>query len=167
MRLSYQFNKARRILAGMDAGDLKRLRGICADIRTAEEDLLAAAAEKMHRCTSVCQGLCCRNVQLDAVIGLWDFVYILALEGASCQKIASCLEKETPFFSSDCIFLKGGVGPCIFPSNVRPEICVTAFCTDDTVVKKEIGRVKRNYLRLIRFVRLAPLRRWMRMGGGG
>jgi hypothetical protein len=162
--LTYQFQKAQRILAALPPGDRERVRGICEDIRTAEDGLLAAAGEKMHRCTTICRGLCCRNVQLDAVIGLWDFVYLLALNGAIAEQIAACLLKESPFFSSDCIFLENGVGPCIFPPNVRPEICITAFCTDDTPVKREIDCVKREYLRLIRFVRLSRLKTWFRLG---
>ncbi len=165
MRLGYQFEKARRILAGLGPGELERLRELCTGIRDAEGALLAAAGEKMHRCTAVCRGLCCRNVQLDAVIGLWDFVYILALEGANPQKMAACLAGERPFFSSDCIFLEDGVGPCIFPADVRPEICVTAFCTDDTPIRREIARVRRAYLKLIWRVRLAAFRKWA--GGGG
>jgi hypothetical protein len=158
MRLTYQFQKAQEILSGLSARDLGVLADKCRRIQDAENDLLAAAAEKMTRCTTACEGLCCRNVQIDAVIGVWDFVYILTLCPSVAPQAARCLKSETPFFSADCIFLADGVGPCIFPSAIRPEICITAFCTDDDPIKKEVQAVKNRYLKMIWFVRLARIR---------
>jgi len=162
MRLAYQFESARHILAGMAAGDLEMLTTACRRVQQAQAALLTAAAAEMRRCTTACRGLCCRNVQLDAVIGLWDFLYILVLSHELAPRIEECLQQETPFFSADCIFLSDGVGPCIFAPDIRPEVCITAFCTDDRPVKHEIDRVKRTYLKMIWFVRLARANARMR-----
>ena len=158
MRLAHQFETAKRLLEGMEARNLELLSTACRRVQQAQASLLTAAAAEMRRCTTVCRGLCCRNVQLDAVIGMWDFLYILVLSHELAPKIAECLRHETPFFSADCLFLADGTGPCIFAPDIRPEICITAFCTDDRPVKREIHQVKRAYLNMIWFARLAQIK---------
>ncbi len=95
----------------------------------------------MTRCIQRCGGICRRNLQLDLVIGHWDFVFMLASNPALKEKIEECLEKEAPFFTSDCIFLENGVGPCVFPPDARPEVCLVTFCDDTSPVKREIVAV--------------------------
>jgi hypothetical protein len=79
-------------------------------------------------------------------------VYILTVEPALDAAVARCLRQESPIFTSDCIFLESGVGPCIFPPDVRPEVCITSFCRGDEALKKEIRRVKTCFWKLGVFV---------------
>jgi hypothetical protein len=124
------------------------LAHLCLRIQDAERKLNAAAALRLEGCLKDCRGLCCRNLQLDAVFGIPDFVYILALMPALDSKIEACLRHEEPFFTSNCPFLDRGVGPCIFPTDLRPEVCITSFCRGDGAVRAEIRRVKIDFWKL-------------------
>jgi hypothetical protein len=126
-------------------------------VSRAEAALSRAAAPLLNRCTTVCQGLCCRNIVPDTLIDTMDFVFALSLDCTLENGIARHLEKEDPLYATDCIFLKDGIGPCIFPTTLRPQVCITTFCGDDREIKKEIARVKRAFFRLEWFVRL---RKW-------
>jgi hypothetical protein len=96
---------------------------------------------------------------LDAVFGIPDFVYILASTPALGAKIEECIRHEDPLFTSNCLFLERGVGPCIFPPDLRPEVCITSFCRGDDAIKAEIRRVKIDFWKLGVFLhfRKAPL----------
>jgi len=124
------------------------LARLCLRIQDAERKLNAAAALRLEGCLKDCRGLCCRNLQLDAVFGIPDFVYILALMPALDPKIEACLRHKDPFFTSNCPFLDRGVGPCIFPADLRPEVCITSFCRGDDAVRAEIRRVKIDFWKL-------------------
>jgi hypothetical protein len=87
-------------------------------------------------------------LDLEAVFGIPDFVYILTLEPTMAAGMAECLRREVPLFTSNCPFLKGGVGPCIFPPDVRPEVCITSFCRGDEALKPQIRRVKKCFWKL-------------------
>ncbi len=153
MGINYKFRKAEEIIRESDPDDLKKLRGICQEIQIAEEDLLLASEELMEKCRDGCEGLCCRNIHLDDIITLSDFVYILIVESQIKEKARKCLKKES-LFSSDCIFLKNGKGPCLFPVNSRPEKCIVTFCADETPIRKEIRRLASNFDKLSRFILL-------------
>lgn len=148
MGIKADFKAAERIIAGLRPGDRERLRAICRSIQEAETRLLARAAAGMDRCIAACQGLCCRNVQLEAVIGVWDLVYILTVAGEYRDRMAACLDQEIPFYAADCIFLADGVGPCILPENARAEVCLTTFCSCTEAIAGDIRRVKRSFYRL-------------------
>jgi hypothetical protein len=124
------------------------LERLCREIQAAERRLNAAAAGSLKGCLAECRGLCCRNLHLDAVFGVADFVYILHLAPALAEKTAACLENENPLFSSDCFFLADGVGPCLFPPDLRPELCITSFCRGDDPLGPEIRRVRRGFQKL-------------------
>jgi hypothetical protein len=124
------------------------LNALCRKIQAAERRLNEAAARRLKGCLEECRGLCCRNLQLDAVFGVPDFVYILATEPALDAAVARCLRHESLIFTSDCPFLENGVGPCIFPPDVRPEVCITSFCRGDEALKPEIRRVKTSFWKL-------------------
>ena len=149
MSLKYCYRKARTIVDNLPADGRRRIERIGKDIRQSERELLLAGEALMERCVGGCQGLCCRNIQPESLIHLWDFVYILSVRRDMGDRIAAHLEKEDPLFPADCIFLENGVGPCIFPPDVRPERCLTAFCFSADPIQKEIRQVK------IRFHRLA------------
>ncbi len=148
MSLKYSYKRARKIIDGLPPEGRDRIILVCRDIRQAQNALLRSAADLLPRCTDRCQGLCCRNIQEESLITFWDLFYILITEERLRAKIARHLENEDPLFPSDCVFLENGVGPCIFPSDVRPERCLTAFCFDADPVRKEIGRVRFAFHRL-------------------
>lgn len=158
MSLNYAFRRAVVLIDGMNAAERARLSDLCSRVRAAEEELTSAASRLLQDCGVRCRGICCRNLEMDAVIAYGDFVYIL--EGAAWlgDAIARNLEREEPFYTSNCPFLEGGVGPCIFPADLRPEVCVTSFCRDDAEVRAEIRRVRRCFRRLGWFLFLSGWR---------
>ena len=159
MSLQYKFRQARRYIDGLSGDDARRLKAICGEIQAAETDLRDGARNLLHRCTHGCEGLCCRNLDMDAVISQTDFVYLLTLAGELGDAMATCMKKEqqalsAAVFTFDCIFLKNGRGPCLFPENVRPSTCLITFCDDHAVVKKEIAQVKRRFFKLSAYIHL-------------
>ncbi len=151
MGLKYDFRKAEKIIGGMDRDDCNTLREICGKIREAENRLAVKANEELTKCAENCGGICCRNIQLQDIIDFYDFLYILTVENALKKDIPSCLKNES-IYSSDCIFLENGVGPCIFPQNARPRVCIMTFCGNDAPIKKEIAAVGLGFRRLCRFL---------------
>jgi len=158
MELNHSFKAARKRIERLDAHERTRLLEICAEIQRSQKALSAKAAPILHGCMVKCRGLCCRNIRPADIVTEWDLIYILAMAPQIEAAMAACLEKES-LFSADCIFLEGGVGPCIFPDNLRPERCVISFCRVEPSIEKEIGRVMGDFSRLIRFFKLLPLRR--------
>lgn len=157
MGLKYKFKKAQEIIERSGNKDLIAIKGICEEIQRSQNKLLEQAKDVLKYCNDRCRGLCCRNIYPDDIITLADFVYILAMknsvESSLRDEISECLKKET-LFSSSCIFLKKGEGPCIFPSDLRPEMCIISFCGGDTTIKKEINMVGSKFSKLIRFILL-------------
>jgi hypothetical protein len=149
--------RAEKILRHWPPGARPLLTGLCREIREAERGLNAAAALNLEGCLKGCRGLCCRNLDLGAVLGLEDFLYILCLEPGLKGAIAACTLREAPLFSADCLFLERGRGPCRFPPDLRPEVCITTFCRGEAAVKAEILRVRRGFRRLGRLRRLRRL----------
>ena len=165
------FEEAEGIIAGLRPVDRLTLCRICGEIQAAEADLLKQAEANMDRCIAACQGLCCRNIQLEAIIGVWDLVYILTVAPAYRDRMAACLENEIPFYAADCIFLENGVGPCLLPATARAEVCLTTFCSRTDAIDQEIRAVKRKFYKLGWFiatrrplVAFDRLRRWLVKG---
>ena len=154
MGIKADFVEAEKIIAGLRPGDRVKLRRICQEIQTAETNLLKQADQSMDHCIKSCEGLCCRNIQLEAIIGVWDLVYLLTMASDFRDQMAACLEKEIPFYAADCVFLENGVGPCIFPSAVRAEVCLTTFCSRTDSIEQEIRQVKRKFYKLGWFIAL-------------
>ena len=152
MGLEYKLKKAGKIVSSLNPGNLEEVRGICLEIRLAQENLLHAGEDILNYCQAVCQGLCCRRVELDMIISHWDFVFLMILHKSWEDRIADCLERCLTFFPSNCVFLENGVGPCIFPHDSKPEVCIVTFCGDASTVKKEIKEVKSKFLKLSRFI---------------
>lgn len=159
MSLSPRFHEALRILDALTEKERLSLAGLSRNISRSEAGLTAAAVPLLHRCTTVCKGLCCRNIVPDTLIDTTDFIFALSLDGALEKVIPVHLEKENPFYGTDCVFLEAGTGPCIFPGHLRPLICITAFCGNDHGIRKEIARVKWAFFRLEWFVRGLKIRR--------
>lgn len=162
MGIRYKFRKAEEIIRESEPDELKKLAEICERIRVAEENLLQASYELMEKCRDGCEGLCCRNIQLDDIITLSDFVYILMMAGQIRETARACLKNES-MFSADCIFLRNGTGPCIFPENSRPEKCIVTFCADETPIRKEIRQLASDFDRLSRFILLRKPRMLKKM----
>jgi hypothetical protein len=158
MSLNQKLHAAVRLLDHLPPEDRSDLQRICHAIRQAQAELLARAAHAMQRCLHNCGGLCCRNTQIDAIISHWDFVFILGLDPAWQAAMAACIADEAPYFTADCLFLKTQGGPCIFPSDVRPEVCITTFCSDTAAIREELRRVQRAFRRLRRFMLFRRLR---------
>lgn len=148
MSLRYYFTKAQKTLNRIASYDRAIIEKQCRSIQIAEEQLQAAGRSVFFRCYSGCEGLCCRNLDIDAVIGFSDFIYLLTVESKLKENISTCLENENRFFASDCVFLINGKGPCIFPPTSRPEVCITTFCTDVEPIKQEIRSVKSKFMKL-------------------
>jgi hypothetical protein len=157
MSLKYKFYRARKIIADLDPTGRSCLDRICRDVQAAEVDLQNAARPLLEICNNQCEGLCCRNIDPDSLISLGDMVYILALDADVSVKVQKALNKEKPFFTRNCIFLKNGVGPCMFRWDVRPEICITSFCFLETNIRKETARVKRRFFRLRLYIAFRKL----------
>jgi hypothetical protein len=164
MSLNYQFRQAQKIIRGLSSEDSKSLQKICREIQAAEKKLQEKSKNLMTRCIKKCGGICCKNVQSDLIISHWDFVFILTLKPSLENDLLKYLEKEQPFFTSDCIFLKNGAGPCIFPDDTRPEVCIVTFCDDTSPVKKEIVSVKRKFFKLTWFVLLRKIQKYIFFG---
>jgi hypothetical protein len=151
MSLNYEFKNAARTIARLSPEGHHALALICKDIQQAEHDLNQKASALLSRCITSCTGICCRNIRLDEIIGFYDFIYLLTIAGGMKDDMAACLKYES-LFSSNCLFLKNGNGPCMFPENARPRICITSFCFDDAPVKHQIRDVNRRFSELSRFV---------------
>ena len=162
MSLGYKFRTAERLLKQMQPGDEKGLLRICSRIRDAQALLLAAAGKQMARCIQRCEGICCRNIELDPIISHWDLVFILTLAPQMRPRIGDCLLREDPLYRTDCVFLENGKGPCIFPENVRPEVCVATFCLNDRSIRREIQQVTRTFRQLSWYVRWCTARARLR-----
>jgi len=152
MGIKADFEEAERIIAALRPADRVTLCKICDEIQAAEADLLKQAENNMDHCIKACEGLCCRNIQLEAIIGVWDLVYILTVADAFHDRMAACLENEIPFYAADCIFLENGVGPCLLPATARAEVCLTTFCSRTDAIDREIRRVKRKFYKLGWFI---------------
>ncbi len=162
MSLRYYFAKAQQTLERLAPYERAIIEKQCRSIRIAEERLQTAGRSAFLRCYCGCEGLCCRNLEIDAVIGFSDFIYLLTVERQLEESISTSLENEKSFFTADCIFLTDGKGPCIFPPTSRPEVCITTFCTDVESIKQEIRSVKSKFIKLNFYLHFLQLKIFFR-----
>jgi len=155
------FAQAEKFIRRLDPQERETLRKICADIQETEYRFLDAASREMDQCYSGCRGLCCRNINLDAIITEVDCVYIRTIEPSMREAIDSCLRRET-MFPADCIFLRNGEGPCIFPAASRPKVCLNTFCTDTTPIRREMRLLSSRFGRLSRFMFFCKMKMFIR-----
>ena len=154
MGIRYKIEKAEGTLRGLAESRRKRAGDICEHIRREQLALQKTGGPLFERCISGCEGLCCKNVIADELITFRDFFFILAASSLSAEDLLPLADKE-PLFNADCMFLKDGVGPCIFPDGIRPEKCVLSFCGDDRPIAGNIRSVHRGFARLHRFLLLS------------
>jgi len=149
MHVDYLFKKALKVLASLNEEEKSELETACLGIKSSQNDLLAAADGAMAICTETCRGLCCKNLDLDTVFTLWDFIYILSIVPEVKTSVAEHLAPwSTPSGPAPCPFLKNGDGPCLFPGDVKPELCAVTFCSTQDNFKKEIRRVSLGFFLL-------------------
>ena len=158
MSLAYKYRRAQHIIDGLNSETLKKLRNICKNIQQAEKQLKSVARDAFSYCYTQCQGLCCRNIQSDAILTLQDFVYALAMNPSLGEKIVPCLQNES-LYTADCLFLANGEGPCLFSPFLMPETCVNSFCSDHPGVNQEIRKVRAQFRRLYWFIQWQGIKR--------
>jgi hypothetical protein len=153
----YQYYRAVNTIAKLTPAQKEVLRWTCLEIARAEKALSESATPYLTRCHTICRGLCCRRVIIADLVHHSDFVLLLTLAGQLRERIEACLEQEDPLFPKDCIFLEKGTGPCIFPDDARPQICITAFCTEVPGARPGIRRVKRKFFKMEWYLRIWAL----------
>jgi len=151
MSLRYKFRRAETIIAAMSDGDRAALDRIGRSIQIAEENLPSAASDLLALCGRKCKGLCCRNVYPDDLITLTDAVLILSRAGSMGEAIFQCAQNES-LFSANCVFLKNGIGPCMFPSGTKPHKCIATFCGNIGPIRKELRTLRSRFNQLFRFI---------------
>jgi hypothetical protein len=151
MGIGYKIRKAHETLHKLPEKERLRVKKLCAGIQSEQLRLMVDGKALFQRCISGCEGLCCRNVIADELITFRDIFFILAASSLSAADLLPLADKEL-LFTADCMFLKNGVGPCIFPDGIRPEKCVLSFCGDDRPIAGNIRSVHRGFVQLHRFL---------------
>lgn len=151
MGIRYKIRKAETILQRLSSEERSGVEGICEGIKKEQLRLKKNGRSLFVRCIAGCEGLCCKNVIADELITLRDMIFILGASSLGPEDLLPLAEKES-LFTADCMFLKNGVGPCIFPDGIRPEKCVLSFCGDDRPIAENIRAVHRGFARLHRFL---------------
>jgi len=147
MGLSYKIRRADRFLEELNEADRSLLVRCCHEIQIAQEQLNQTCAEAFHDCISRCQGKCCKNIHAEDIVTTLDFLYILILNRDLLPQALECVADET-LFSADCPFLRGGVGPCLFAEDQKPERCVITFCSVVPSARRPVRRVRSAFTRL-------------------
>lgn len=152
MGLSHRYTWARQFLQRMSPSGRDELLTICRKIELAEKQLQLASVKIMQDCLSRCEGICCRNLDVRAIIGRYDFLLLATLHPELDARMTHHLAAEDPIFTQNCIFLTNGEGPCIFPEHARPQVCLTTFCQSERPIKNELQQVHQSFRQLQRFV---------------
>ncbi len=148
MGIRYLFSKALKICSSLSEHERDIVANRCLQIQDCQKKLLSSAQKAMHRCINICQGLCCRNLDLDNIFSLWDFIFILTLMPEYEHDIQKCLDRSALQYPAPCPFLKDNRGPCIFPDGVRAQICAITFCSEDKELKNPVQSVNLNFYKL-------------------
>jgi len=147
MGLSYKIRKADRFLKTLDEKERSALLNTCRKIQAAQARLNLTCADAFKACISRCQGKCCKNIHADDIITVLDCLYILTLNGDILPKALECAASEG-LFSADCLFLKDGLGPCLFADDQKPERCIVTFCSAVPSANPPVRRVRSAFTRL-------------------
>ena len=161
MQLAKKIDRAHDMLLGLGSADRNTVQCLCEDIKAAQTVLVRNALPMFAYCKDRCKGLCCRNISMETIITLVDMIFILAVDAFDRCRLRELAVHES-FFPSNCLFLRDGQGPCLFPENTKPERCILTFCVDVEPVSREIKAVKSSFSKLHRY---ALIRRpWVVMG---
>lgn len=153
MQLLYHIEKARKLVNSMAGDQARRLRHICREITVAQQRLNAEAEPYFVRCTQRCQGICCKNIHINEIVNILDLIYILTVKPELYPKLKASAANER-IFSADCLFLQNGAGPCLFPSDSKPERCILTFCEDTTSIRHATRAVRSKFSKLSRYTKL-------------
>ena len=151
MHIRQSIKKADRLINSLSGRDCTALQGICTQIQTAQNNLVQQAHAYFEICLQQCQGLCCRNIYVDSIVTLLDYIFILSLDSGIKAEILKAAKNQS-LFSADCIFLRDQVGPCLFAPTIKPERCIITFCSDCRPLNSEIKAIREAFSRLYRFM---------------
>jgi hypothetical protein len=161
MELHNKILKAQHFIESLSADEKTALMRICRDIQCAQDALNNGARSFFDACIGSCQGICCRNINVNDVVTQLDMIYVLSMKKKMAGQVTQCVGSES-LFTADCLFLENGIGPCIFPSNVKPERCIITFCDETLPIKREIKAVRSKFSKLSRFSKIKRPFLWMR-----
>ena len=153
MQILYAIEKAGRLIDRMTGPQRQALLAICGEIQVAQQRLNHAAKPYFLHCIRQCEGICCKNIHINEIVNILDFIYILTL-APDLQPVLKQLATKEGLFSADCFFLQDGVGPCVFPPDIKPERCILTFCSDTTPINRDIKWVRSRFSRLSRYTTL-------------
>lgn len=159
MQLLYTIDKTQRLLNNINGLKARRLAAICNEIVTAQERLNAVAGPYFDRCIRHCKGICCKNIRIHEIVNQLDILFILTAVPRLYPQLRACAANEG-LFSNDCLFLKDARGPCLFPSNMKPERCILTFCEDTSAIARHIRCVRTKFTRLSLHSKLRYPRYW-------
>lgn len=153
MQLLYHIEKARKLVNSMAGDQAQRMRHICREITAAQQRLNAEAEPYFVRCMQRCQGICCKNIHINEIVNILDLIYILTVKPGLYPTLKASAANER-IFSADCLFLQNGTGPCLFPSDIKPERCILTFCEDTTSIRHATRAVRSKFSKLSRYTKL-------------
>jgi hypothetical protein len=165
MGTRYLFEKAIKICQNFSHRDRVLVRNRCRAIQDAQGNLVAAAETAMFHCIENCRGICCKNLDIDSIFSLWDFIFILTLAPQLKDEMQKRLDGHTDLYLSPCPFLKDAVGPCMFPDRIKAQICVITFCANDATLKKPIQIVNLNFYKLCWLIQYLRIKRIVQKTG--
>lgn len=161
MELHHKIVKAQRIIESLKGKEEKTLLQICHDIQCAQDALNTGACSFFNACIQSCRGICCRNINVNDVVTDLDLIYVLSMKKKMADQVIRCAGSET-LYTADCLFLNKGIGPCIFPANVKPERCIITFCGETRPIRREIKAVRSNFSKLSRYTKIKRPFLWVR-----
>ena len=148
MSTLYLFKQAVKISQKFSQDNKVTVGNACRNIQNAQKELLLAAEKSMSRCRGICKGMCCKNLYIDSIFSLWDFIFILNILPHMQDEIRKRLESHLFLYSADCPFLKNKHGPCLFPASVKGQVCIVTFCGNDEHLKRPIKKVNHLFFKL-------------------
>ncbi len=160
MVLISRFRRAAAFLEGLDASQRARVDSACLRIKKAQQAILLRGAAYLEHCGRVCRGLCCRNLKVDEIVSLYDFILVLASAPLSADLIAERARAAKGLQNADCVFLKDGSGPCLFPEDLKPERCIASFCFSTGLIRRELSCLRRSFTRLVVLVWWCRFQGW-------
>lgn len=161
MELYNKIVKAQHFIESLSADEKKALLRICRDIQCAQDVLNTGARSYFNACIGSCQGICCRNININDVVTHLDLIYVLYMQKKMVDQVTQCAMSES-LYTEDCLFLGKGIGPCIFPANVKPERCIITFCGETGPIRREIKAVRSKFNKLSRFTKIKRPFLWIR-----
>lgn len=160
MELYNKIIKAQRIIESLKSDEEKTVQRICHDIQRAQDALNTEARSYFNACIQTCQGICCRNINVNDVVTQLDLIYVLSMKRKMADRVIEYAGSES-LYTADCPFLEKGIGPCIFPANIKPERCIITFCGETRPIRREIKAVRSGFSKLSRYTKIKRPFLWL------